>query len=160
MSARTTGSTFDTAFGIACVLLGLALGYGSYSMEEPAVFQQIGPRHWPAVLAVVLLLVGIAIALRHGRGEAPEVLDDEPAPAAGDAGVWWVFAGILLTIPVLMLFGFWPAGSFLMAVVLYLKETRDHLLRSVIVAVAAPGVVYWLFTSVFDQYLPKGLLFQ
>ena len=152
-SVRSFG--FDKAFGLFCLLLAAAMGYGTYTMQEPAVFQQIGPRHWPALLSIALAAIGAALLSGAAKdGEAP------PEEEVGPSGpAWIVCAAILLTIPVMMLLGFWPAGTFLMAVVLYLKETREHLVRSTICAVALPGAVYYLFTALFDQYLPGGMLF-
>jgi len=152
---------FDKGFGLFCVALAAAFGYASYTMEETAAFQQIGPRLWPAVLSVALAIVG-AVILWGGAGSHSASLENVAAEEdGGPAGAAWiVFAAILLTIPVMILLGFWPAGSFLMAVVLFLKETREHIVRSVICAIAVPGGVYYLFTAVFNQYLPGGILFQ
>lgn len=145
---------FDTAFALFCISLAGAFGYGTYAMDEVAVFQEIGPRLWPAVLSVALAAVGAAILLGAGRGG--DMADAEEVGASGAA--WIVFLGILLAIPVIMLLGYLPAGVFLMAVILFLKETREHVVRSTVCALLVPAAIYYLFTSVFDQYLPTGIL--
>jgi hypothetical protein len=150
---------FDRLFGIFCIALAGLFGYGIYTLEESSAFQQIGPKLWPAILSIGLVAIGAAILFeKKSDAEIEHDTADDLNESSGPA--WVLFVAILLSAPILMFLGFWPAGSFLMAVVFFLKETRDHFVRSALCTVIVPGVVYYAFTRLFEQFLPTGSLFQ
>lgn len=158
MNGSGRGWNFDRGFGIVCVLLGVAFAYGSLTLDEGMTFQQIGRDVWPSILSVTLMLVGIAIVLESSRPSPVSAEEDNEALPRG-VGHLILFVAILMAVPVTMYLGFLAGGVFLMGVVLLIKETRDHTLRAVICAITLPTGVYFLFTRVFDQYLPTGSLF-
>lgn len=154
---------FDKGFGLFCISVAALFGYGTYTMEEAAAFQQIGPRHWPAVLSIVLGAIGAALLLGAAETADTAAVEDigvrSATQEAGPIGAVWILClGMLLSIPIMALIGYWPAGAFLMAIVLFLKETKEHIVRSTLCALITPAAVYYLFTSVFEQYLPRGML--
>lgn len=148
--------TFDRAFGVFCISLGALYGYGASRLDEAMAFQQVEQDLWPGILSILLVLVGAWIFLDR---RPPPAADPTAEEIPSGIAAWVLFAAILASAPVMMYLGFWAGGAFLMAVVFVLKETRAHILRSVICAVGLPAGIYFLFTRVFDQFLPTGELF-
>ena len=152
----TSPWTFDKGFGVFCIALGGAYGYATSQLDQAMTFQQVESDLWPAILSIFLVVIGASIFLERDLDSAADPTREElPAGIAA----WLLFLAILASSPIMMYFGFWAGGAFLMAVVFLLKETRKHIVRSMLCTVALPAGVYFLFTGVFDQYLPTGELF-
>ena len=155
--SKNTEQAFNKWFALFFVVVAAVFGYDTaFVLHESTTFQSIGTKVWPTILVVTLAIIAVAIFF-----DTP-VEDDDPMKeeiATGWAS-WALIAALLLCVPVLMYFGFWITGSFLMATVAWLKEKRTHVVRSVIAAVVAPGAIFLLFTHVLEQYLPVGSLFE
>jgi len=143
----------------SAILLVVAVLYYAASTQIPAstLEDQIGPRALPAVLALLLGAVALAIGVR--------AMLSAPALAAGekDAEAPWPRAlGMLaigaLYIPAASVLGYWPALALLLiAVPLY--EGLKPSWRVLAVALGGATFFWLLFGYVLGVQQPEGILF-
>lgn len=151
----------DLSWGILCLALGLGVLGVASGMEKSPYFQY-GPGFYPSIIGALLVLCGLALAVKGlaaARAErAPLWLElcawcREPARWINLALVTGGLLGFLLLVEPL---GFLPAGLLLIAV-LALRFTG----RPLLALTSAAGVVaflYVFFQQVMGVPLPQGLL--
>lgn len=155
-------TSFETAIGVGCAVLGASLGAGALMISSEAGYGGVGPNFLPWVVAVVLLLCGLALVreartggFRH-RGEAE----------GAEQGDWkpfmWVSAGILLNAATITSIGFILSCTlcFVLAVRgFHASQGRTDMhprtwLRDTAIGLAIAAPVYWMFTKLLAINLP------
>lgn len=149
---------FSTGVAIVSLLIAVAYAAATFRLVEPAMFQQISAKLWPGVLAAALAICALLLMFDRGSQEESAPNADERSP--GGIRVWLSVGGIFLSAPLLNYLGFWATGTLLMLFMAWLHEGWAHAARNVTVAIVVPGAVYLLFTKVFSQFLPAGILVE
>ena len=148
---------------VLCVALAALTFAMTLRLPEPPAFQQLSAKVWPITLALALAVAGVAIFVENLRrtdsgGEEPSA-GEGPDEVVRGRSCWIFVAALALAGPGFYVFGFWLTSVFLIAVIGWLKETRDRWLRAVLTALLLPTVVHLLFTRVFGMYMPVGIIF-
>ena len=150
-------------------MLGVFLGAGSFGIPPGVGYDRIGPRFFPSLVAVGLVVLGIwlgAAAWRAARGsqEAKERAHgtrDVPWLPGGDRTNWralgFLAAGLLLCLALFERGGFVMASSVLFWVAARGFGSRRPL-RDAVIAMALAVVVYEAFTRGLGLSLPMGIL--
>jgi hypothetical protein len=139
------------------VLLGLGISFYSVRLQ---LWTAAGPGSGllPFVAGLFLGLFGLALLLaewsrrRRGRRPAPFWAD-----AAARNRVGLVVAGLCAMAFLMPILGFLLAASLVMTFLLGVIE-RGRLASSVALALASSVSIYWLFASLLQVRLPRGLL--
>ena len=139
------------------VLLGLGICLSSVRLQ---LWTAAGPGSGllPFVAGLVIGLFGLALLLaewsrrRRGRRPAPFWAD---APGRNRVGL--VVAGLCAMAYLMPVLGFLLAASLVMTFLLGVIE-RGRLASSVTLALASSVSIYWLFASLLQVRLPRGLL--
>lgn len=142
--------------GIALFLLALAVvyGVGAYGLPPETGYAGVGPRFAPALVAVLLALVGgLLLVQALGRG-FKNFTDPTLGLSAELRGGLWVVAGLVAHASLITRVGF-----VLGAVVLFTCVARGfgsrRPMRDALIGAAITLPVYWLFTLVLDLKLPS-----
>ena len=153
---------FETAIGIACILLGAGLGLGAFGISSEAGYAGVGPNFLPWVVAIALMVCGAVLVWEaQHTGYAHR---DEPEGAL--SGDWlpfaWVSAGILLNAALITHIGFILSCTlcFVLAVRGFhlaqgLRDMRPVTwLRDTAIGACIAAPVYWMFTKLLAINLP------
>jgi putative tricarboxylic transport membrane protein len=148
-------------FGVAAAvaLLGLLLLQGAKSIDFGAGYDRIGPRFFPYVVAIGLLVLSVLVCVdaivrhRHlaesGDSRAPEAIDWRSLALLG--------AALLLNILILEPAGFIIASTAHFWLVCRTFKSRRPI-RDVIVASLLSLAVYYAFSRGLGLSLPGGML--
>ncbi|BDG59465.1 tripartite tricarboxylate transporter TctB family protein [Caldinitratiruptor microaerophilus] len=173
----------DRIVGIVIALLGAGYWYLADNLPEPLLRQPVGPEVFPKLLAIGLVVLGVALLastfVKAGTAaprKAEEAAPDEDAVAAAaravaevleqDAGTQLDYRTVLLAASGLVLYAlaYERLGFLLSTFVFMVYETavmetrRGHWLRTVLAAAVLSAGIYFLFVKLLDVVLPKGLL--
>lgn len=166
------------AFGVLTAL-GLAMVVSAWSYGVLLEGNRVGPGFLPAVLGVLLVLLGggqlVARLVRPQRGAVPVTADGQPEthgdpesrgePETDVLGrtegdrirqLRLVIGSILVTVVLVPYLGFLLAFGLLMVFISVVVEERP-LLPSVAITVAAVAAVYGVFSVFLGVPLPTGL---
>lgn len=161
----TTRTRPPISWGDLLVALG-SLGLGGYFLQGAFAirvlpsYARVGPRFFPFLVALCLLLCGAVLLLQAVRGErgVPEEAEDADASAPTD----WPVLAVLAVALVLDLLLIRPAGFVLASTVLFwgvaLGFGDRHLLRTPLIGFVLASLVYLAFTRLLDLTLPAGVL--
>lgn len=153
---------FETAIGIACILLGAGLGLGAFGISSEAGYAGVGPNFLPWVVAIALMACGAVLVWEAQH--AGYAHRDEPEGAR--SGDWvsfaWVSAGILLNAALITHIGFILSCTlcFVLAVRGFhlaqgLRDMRPVTwLRDTAIGACIAAPVYWMFTKLLAINLP------
>ncbi len=136
----------------ACAFIG-----GAFMIPETkTTFSAVGPRAFPILIGIGMLLCGFWLGWQTWQKQAAGVKF-----AALDKADWKTLGMTALVFLVYLLI-FEPVG-YLISTTLFMCVAARVLgsrawLRDVIVAVATSGVIYYLFNGLLKVGLPKGLL--
>lgn len=144
-------------FGIISVAVGVAALIDAAGLAKFGKGGQPGPGLFPDLIAALLVVLGAWLAIltvvRPVKAEPAEPV--EPGGFKRAATVWLAF---VVSIPLLVLFGFAPAMAALVAFLVFGVE-RIRGFRPVLAVVLVPAVVYLLFSVVLGVDLPESVLF-
>jgi putative tricarboxylic transport membrane protein len=141
---------------IAAFLLVLAVvyGVGAYLLPPETGYAGVGPRFTPALVAVLLAVVGALLAWQVASGGLRHFSDPTEGLRPDVRGGVWVVAGVLAHASLITRIGF-----VLSAVVLFTCVARGfgsrRPLRDAALGAAITWPVFWLFTLVLDLSLPS-----
>jgi hypothetical protein len=146
----------------AAILLSIAGAYFAATLEIPAstLDDGVGPRGFPLVLALGLVVVAAAIAFRALTipPVRTQALDDDREREAPWPRALGMLAFGALYIPLASLLGYAPA-LFLLLIAVPLYEGMRFSWRVPAVAAGGAAVFYVLFVLVLGVRQPEGLLF-
>jgi putative tricarboxylic transport membrane protein len=138
----------ELAAAIGILLLGIALGVGSFGIPPGAGYDRIGPRFFPSVVAAGLVMLGVWLgvaALRATRTGSQEATNWE--------ALGYMAAGLVAGLALLERVGFVIASSVLFWVTARGFGSRKSM-RDAVIAVGLSVVVYVAFTRGLGLVLP------
>ncbi|GLY33530.1 hypothetical protein Kisp02_68950 [Kineosporia sp. NBRC 101731] len=131
-----------------------------HSLRTPPTEGAIGPRFFPYVVGVALVVVGIWLAVAVWRGDRaePEAGEDVDTEATTHWGTLAALAGLMvLYVLILDPVGYLLSTIGLFAGTAYTLGARNP--RSLVaVSLLAPFVTFIVFTRLLGVYLPNGIL--
>ncbi|KQT46335.1 hypothetical protein ASG43_11985 [Aureimonas sp. Leaf454] len=144
MAASTT---FDRISGMILLLIGAGAVWHGYRLEVAFAADPVGPKAFPIIVGIILVLSGASIALR------PEAMTWE----AGDYGrILLVAASALLYPFILEPLGFVPATSVLGF--LCAKAFKGRTVPAIVGSIAMAVVIFILIDIGLGLGLPRGPL--
>jgi putative tricarboxylic transport membrane protein len=154
--------SFETAIGIACVLLGAGLAAGALGISSEAGYAGVGPNFLPWVVATALMLCGGVLVWQAQHAGYAHRDDPEGAPSGDWLPFAWVSAGILANAALITTIGFILSCTlcFVLAVRgFHLSQGRRDMrpvtwLRDAAIGACIAAPVYWMFTKLLAINLP------
>ena len=146
---------FETAIGVACILLGAGLAVGALGISSEAGYAGVGPNFLPWVVAIALMACG-AVLVWEAQHSGYAHRD---APEGARTGDWIPFvcvsAGILLNAALITSLGFILSCTlcFVLAVRGFhlsqgQRDTRPITwVRDAAIGLCIAAPVYWMFTK-------------
>jgi putative tricarboxylic transport membrane protein len=169
----------DQVFSLVLMLLGAYVTVESWRMprfEELHVQPMTAPGLTPALIGIVILVLGAVLLLQSLFATRPVPPADSPAdasdaaaaPADGEGGLLVGYRRVLLVLATTFLYAaglvgrlpFWLATGLFVFAFVYLFEAGNgrpwgrRMLSAVVLAVVVSGSVTWLFQEVFLVRLP------
>jgi putative tricarboxylic transport membrane protein len=146
----------------ALVVLGIGVVALSqaFAIRESAGYSVVGPRFFPIVVAVGLVLWGVAFLIRT-TSLAP---DDDLAEqaAAEEAATHWATVLTIMALLVIYVYALAPLGYALATALFFPVVARimgsRNLLRDLLTGILLGLVIYIVFTRFLGVRLPAGLL--
>ena len=145
----------EVLVALAAVALGLFVLVGSVSIDLGAGYDRIGPRFFPYVVAVGLLISGSLLA--RGALRRRSVADETRHSQTRWAGIGTLSLALGLSVLLLDRAGFILTSTLLFWLVAQAFESRRHW-RDVVVSLLLSVAVYLAFTRGLGLVLPGGLL--
>jgi hypothetical protein len=145
----------------AAILMLVAGAYYLATRQIPSstLDDGVGPRGFPVILTVALVVLATAIAVRAvitAPSAAPSPADETESEARWPRALGLLAFGALY-MPASIILGY-PLALFLLLVALPLYEGMRFSLRTVAVAAGGAAFFYVLFTIVLGVQQPEGLL--
>ncbi|MFA6845098.1 MAG: tripartite tricarboxylate transporter TctB family protein [Sphaerochaetaceae bacterium] len=148
----------DVIFSFILLILGVVLVIGSFNINQ-GVEMVNGGELMPRIIAflwVCLSVITFIIALAKSAKESKEY------HCSGDQKGFLLTLGLLLLYLLLItIFGFRLSSIvylFLQILIFTPKAKRNYYII-ILISVVLPLLVYWIFNSLFELILPKGILF-
>jgi putative tricarboxylic transport membrane protein len=149
-------------FAVALLAFGLFLLFGTFQISGKEGFSPSGPRFFPLVVAVGLLVFAtlflISTTLRRDRYLGEKA-------AAEEASTDWPTTGMVVAILVIYAFllnplGYAVATALFFPAVAYVLGSRGRrkVLRNLAIGVALGVLVFFAFTELLGVRLPDGIL--
>lgn len=133
---------------------------GAFAIRVLPSYARVGPRFFPFLVAICLLVCGAVLALQALRGQRglPEDAEDADAEAKTDGRVLAIL-GVALVLDLLLIR---PAGFVLASTALFwgvaIAFGDRRYLRTPLIGFVLASVVYLAFTRLLDLTLPAGIL--
>ena len=148
----------DRIILVCTLILAVAYLYGSTFIPTLEIGDPLGPKAFPRLLGVALLISAGMLALEIWRNKAKHRAQTEPAPF--ELGVIAVLAAVSVWTGIYYLV-FVPLG-FIVATTLYLLPMMAYFhprnwLANTVTAILFSIGTYWLFVKL-EVALPKGIL--
>ena len=144
----------ERGVGLSAIGLGIFLAIGSLTIQLGSGYDRIGPRFFPYLVAVGLILTGSWLAYT-GNNRKPDsadgAVDLRPRP------LLWLGAGLLLSLVLFERAGFILSSSLLFWMVAR-SFRSERPVRDAGVAVVLSTLVYVIFTRGLGLVLPAGVL--
>jgi putative tricarboxylic transport membrane protein len=149
-------------FAVAILAFGLFVLYGTFQISNKQGFSPDGPRFFPLIVAVGLLVFGtlflLSTTLRRDRYLGEKA-------AAEEATTDWPTTGMVAAILVVYAFllnplGYIIATALLFPAVSYVLGSRGRrkVLRNLAIGIALGVLVFFSFTELLGVRLPDGIL--
>lgn len=166
----------EAALAMVWMALGIVMLVGARSIALISVTDPLGPRLVPRIEGVTLIVLGLAVILRHGlrgSGDTPES-ESEPAEAveaaeaivtkatvASSSGARVVLTLVMAAayITLIPLIGYLLATGLFTFVLTWSLRSTERWWRLLLWAVFLALGVYWVFTSALHVSLPTGSIF-
>jgi putative tricarboxylic transport membrane protein len=146
-----TGAAF-TCFAVLVLLYAQTF--------PPPGHQPIGPAFFPSLIAVLMMLAGVALMVRGGREYLVERRLFNGAPWTLSPAAWlrilMIPAAVLAYLLLSPYIGFLAAAA--LAVVALALQLRRRLLVALVLGVVSATAIYVVFTRLFLVPLPVGPL--
>ena len=162
MNSSSESGTLQTLIGVGALLVAAVFAWGAMSISSVAGYAGIGPNFLPWVVAIALMLCGLALIWEARSGGYRKMEVGSGAPRGDWYALAWVSAGVLANAWLVTVLGFVLSCS--LCFVLAVRGLRGSegkapgnlrmtLLDAVTgLLIAAP--VYWMFTKLLSINLP------
>ncbi|HET6467488.1 MAG TPA: tripartite tricarboxylate transporter TctB family protein [Geminicoccaceae bacterium] len=138
-------------FSILLMLVAAAYAAAAIALEVPFQYEPLGPKAWPIVLAVVVILCAVRVLLR------PDPEPDWPSGALLTRALV-LLGGLLLYAALFETLGFMITTTILCAV--FALALGAHRLPALAFALLMGVPGYYLWTRVLQLNLPLGEIFH
>ena len=149
----------ELCVSLALVALGVFVAVGAVGLTAPAGYSRVGPRFFPAVVAVGLIGVGVWLAVQCIRGGWPQRGDGTAASKLHAPAFIYISAGAGVHMALISSIGFVPASVLLFTLVARAFGS-DRLFRDAAVGLVLASLAFVFFTQVVSVNLPAGTLFE
>jgi putative tricarboxylic transport membrane protein len=150
----------DLILAVGVLAFGGFFLLGAFNIRVLPTYARIGPRFFPYIVAVGLLVCGVFLCVQALRGKAAQGQQEENADPNAKTD-WRALALLSVALVLHMLLiervGFILASSLLFWGVAYSFGSRRYL-RDGIIALLLCVVVYVVFTRLLRLNLPEGIL--
>lgn len=147
----------DIGIGAFFVLLGLAAVTQSLQLDLYQRGGIPGPGMFPLLLSVALVVLGVLLIITRIRGKPEDFAPLEKPSRDELRRVVTVMVGLLVSVVLLPIVGYFPSSLALVAFLLFGVE-RLRSWRAVATVVALPTVFYVVFVVLLHVRLPGGFL--
>jgi putative tricarboxylic transport membrane protein len=144
----------DLVAGLLFVAIGLFVLYTGRDLVFQGEFAA-GPGFFPRILAIILVVVGGALAIKQFVRPAQGQVPIPSGPGAMKIAA--TFAALLVAVLLIEELGFILTASLLIAVLLFGVE-RKFTITAVVVSIALPVAFWTLFVVLLGARLPAGLV--
>lgn len=161
---NVTAKRTDTAQYIVCAVLvavGAFLIYDALTLEAGfAKVDPVGPKLFPMVIGVVLVLLAIVLAIAIPRGSVGEADagEDVDPNTPGD----WRTVGLLVGLFVVVIVAVNPLGWVITGTILFAGAAtilgNRHYLRNLVIGLTLSLISFYAFYSGLGIPLPAGIL--
>ncbi len=146
----------DKKIGLGSMAAGIAVVIYSFFINVRVALREPGPRLFPRIGGIILILCGLGIFMTARKKEEP----DKPflGGKSGLINLGKAFL-ILLCYGILMnFFGFLiPTPFFILAISRLFSQKKYNWVTGVIVAVVTTLILYFVFAKGFNLMLPSGI---
>jgi putative tricarboxylic transport membrane protein len=145
--------------GSVSLVAGLIYLVASIRLPESAVSDPIGPRAYPIIVAIGMILVGLALLIKREKltEKTRAVIVHWPAEREMVVRIAWTCVGGIAFGLILEKVGYLISSFLFMTAMLYITNGRRHLYNAAIGLVFALST-YGLFFGLLDVSLPRGIL--
>ena len=150
----------DLAIAVGVLALGIALMLGAVGIRFGVGYDRIGPRFFPYLISVGLMILGGWLGVAAMRGSGAEPSAEEPSEhsvSTNWSGLGYLILALLLNLLLLERVGFVMASAALFWLAARAFGSR-RLTRDAIVAVLLAALVYQAFTRGLGLNLPSGVI--
>lgn len=148
----------DKAIAAACVLIGIIYLIGALNLPQTNLVKDPGPKVFPTIGAVIVILSSVAILLKRYDTE----------PKASYAREQWKQVMVMLGVFVVYLLMLWILGFLISTPVILLltsymftdKGVKVALWKRIVFALALTAFLYWIFAKVLVMLLPMGMILR
>lgn len=150
--------------GIVFILLALWVGFQTTQIPEKLVSNEPGPKLFPYISAIGMIVMAVLSMIFDGKKEAEE--NKNGAAPYLDAAGWKRLALIMVECIVFCIamnfIGFWITSMIgMMMYILTLKaDKKINLVFAIVLSIALGSICYFGFTKGFNIPLPKGVIWN
>ncbi len=148
----------DKIIAAVCVLIGVIYLIGALNLPETNLAKDPGPKVFPIVGAVIVIVSSAAILLKRYDNEPKAVYTKEQ----------WRKAVIMIGLFVVYLLMLWVLGFLISTPIILLVSSymftdegvKVALWKRVVFALALTFFLYWIFAKVLVMLLPTGMILK
>ena len=148
----------DKIIAAMCVLIGVIYLIGALNLPETNLAKDPGPKVFPFVGGVIVIVRSAAILLKRYDNEPKAVYTKEQ----------WRKAVIMIGLFVVYLLMLWVLGFLISTPIILLVSSymftdegvKVALWKRVVFALALTFFLYWIFTKVLVMLLPTGMILK
>lgn len=156
----TGGRAAPAAFAALLAAAGAWVGVQALQIGEAGGYSPVGPRFFPVLVSVALVVAGLAVLLGALRAPMDGPSDGQAAHAPHRAALVWLSAAMLLGALLIERAGFVAAMAlaFWVASRAFTARVGESALRDAVVAIVVALAVHLFFSRVLGLRLPAGWL--
>lgn len=150
--------TWNMITGLAAVLIGVAYGWGAWTLPRATFGDPTGHLVYPVILGILMTLLGLALVVKELLAKGPKNPKDSPKFGKMTRHGKEIAIAIAASVVYAIIFeplGYVFATILYLGAVLFLVNGKVKVARTVIVAVAFSVGVYVLFSILLGIQLPR-----
>jgi putative tricarboxylic transport membrane protein len=158
-SDRSRARPWLCAAGAAVTLFGAFALWKAFEIEQPTAYRPMGPRVFPVLISVALIVLGVLFVVETLRGADPEV-EQHVATELRTADHFQVVLVVGLLVAYTLAFdrlGYVVATTVFLPAAARILGSRQ-VLRDVVVGVAVAIAAFVVFTKLLSIDLPTGVM--
>jgi len=150
--------TWNMITGLAAVLIGVAYGWGAWTLPRATFGDPTGHLVYPVILGILMTLLGLALVVKELLAKGPKNPKDSPTFGKMTRHGKEIALAIAASVVYALVFeplGYVFSTILYLGAVLFLVNGKVKVARTVIVAVAFSVGVYVLFSILLGIQLPR-----
>lgn len=145
----------ELVVGLCITALGLFFAVSTYLLPEASGYAQVGPKVFPVVVSVGLLVCGALLIFQAASGGFRNRTEEDTDPFDWRAFAW-VSGGVIAQMVTIGTIGFIPSSTVLFAAIARGFGSK-RIFRDVLIALILATLLYLLFTQVLGLTLGPTL---